>query len=79
MPSGFDTLAQAVVRSRVLVKNVAVPKDDAEEIIEIMGNSASEAANGLHFLRLQKLSLKTSTIGYVLGEHLEMSKGVVLF
>ena len=56
-----------------------MPEDDAEEIVEIVGNSASEAANGLHFLRLQKLFFETSTIRYVLGEHLEMSKGVVLF
>ena len=38
-------------------QHVAVPHDDGQQIIEIVGDSARQSPHGLHFLRLAKLFL----------------------
>src|SRR5262249_40779785 len=54
-----------------------VAGDHHQQIVEVMGNTASQPANGLHLLGLAQLLLERPALGYVFGEDLECD--VLLF
>src|SRR6266481_4088641 len=78
VPGTFHAFAQSVVSAYLLVKDVAVTKDNAKQVVEIVRYSARQPADGLHFLRLEKLLFKTPAFCNVFGEDLEISKRMVL-
>jgi|SRR5664279_4165492 hypothetical protein len=44
-----------VVRSRPLLKKLAIPQDNAEKVVEIMGNATCQLTYGIHLLGLPDL------------------------
>src|ERR1019366_2176476 len=43
-------------------EHVAVAVDDGQQVVEVVGNAAGEASDGLHFLRLQQLFLQAAAL-----------------
>jgi len=72
----FHAPSQSAVRAYLMIENIAVPENDAEEIVEIMRNSASEPADGFHFLRLEELPFQAPALCYVFREDLKISRRI---
>ena len=53
-----------------LEEDVAVAEDDREEVVEVVGHAAGQAADRLHLLGLAELLLQAAPVGDV-GEHPE--------
>src|ERR1019366_1610224 len=47
-----------IVCRKVVEEHVAVAVDDGQQVVEVVGDAAGEASDGLHFLRLQQLLLQ---------------------
>ena len=54
--------------AKVIAQHLVVSQDDGEEIVEIVGHSAGEAADGLHFLRMEKLIFQGDAFGGTFGD-----------
>src|SRR2546430_14170457 len=79
MPGCFHALAKSVGCAYLLIKNVAMAEDHTQEIVEIVSYSTRQPADGLHFLRLEKLPLQTPAFCNVFSEDLEISERMVFF
>src|ERR1019366_1866902 len=51
-----------IVCRKVVEEHVAVAVDDGQQVVEVVGNAAGEASDGLHFLRLQQLFLQAAAL-----------------
>ena len=49
-------------------QKLGVAGDDHQQIVEVVGNAAREAADGFHLLRLAELLFQSAMLGYVFGE-----------
>src|SRR5262245_43450667 len=63
--NGFDKPATGIRRLQLLVQQVGVPRDDCQEVVEIVGNASGELSRRLHLLRLTKLLFELYSIGDV--------------
>jgi hypothetical protein len=54
----FNHLPLRIVPGKLLDEHVAVPVDDRQQVVEVVGDSAGKASNCLHFLRLPQLFLQ---------------------
>ena len=53
-----SVLARRAVGADRLERQVAVAEDRGEQVVEVVGDAAGEAAHGLHLLRLSQLFLR---------------------
>ena len=54
-----------------LQQKLAVAGDHHQQIVEVVGNAAGQAADGFHLLGLAKLLFQRAMLGHILGEQLE--------
>ena len=65
-PNGrFDERTPLVVGRQTLLEQVQVAQDDAQQVIEIMGDAAGELADDPQLLALMELRLQRSRLGDV--------------
>ena len=53
------------VRARLLQRQVGGAVDDRQQVVEVVGDAAGEAAQALHLLRLEELRLQLGVVGDV--------------
>src|SRR6202035_53158 len=53
-----EVAPQGAACSRMLVRKLAVPQDRAEDVVEVMGDTAGQCPDRLHLLRLPQLRLQ---------------------
>ena len=58
-------------------QDLGVSADDHEEIVEVVGDAAGEAADGFHFLGLAELVFENAALGDVFGDGFENVGGFV--
>src|SRR6266446_441089 len=68
---------QRVAEAEVVEEDLGVSADDGEEIVEVVGDAAGEAADGFHFLRLTELIFEDAALGDVFGDGFEDVGGFV--
>src|ERR1019366_1039243 len=64
--------------SRGLVQKLCVPADNHEQVVEIVGDSARQSANGFHLLGVLKLLLERSMFGNILNKDFEPARKLVI-
>ena len=65
-----DLLELAPLRlARLAHQELGVPQDDAQRVVEVVGDAPGQAADRLHLLRLQQLRLEAPVLGDVLEGH----------
>ena len=55
--------------ARLAHQELGVPQDDAQRVVEVVGDAAGQTADRLHLLRLQQLRLEPLALGDVLEGH----------
>ena len=63
--------AQRGVGADALQQELGVPGDHHQQIVEVVGDAAGEAADGFHLLRLAELLFEGAALGDVFGEKFE--------
>jgi hypothetical protein len=63
-------LAQRMIEIKALEDDFGISADHHEQIVEVVGDSAGQTANGFHFLGLAELVFKHAAVGDILGNGL---------
>src|SRR5690348_3540052 len=63
---------QRIRTAKAALQDLAVAHNDAEKIVEVVGNSAGETPHRFHFLRHTELLLQYASFGDVLGEDFQI-------
>ena len=58
-----DARQARIVRPLVVTKHIRRAADHGEQVVEVVGDAASELADGLHLLRLAQLLLECQALG----------------
>ena len=61
----IDAVTVRIVSIGVLLKNFGIPDNNAQQVIEIVGDSPGESADRLHFLALTRLLFEPFAVGDV--------------
>ena len=67
-PDLLHVVGQRVALLQHAPDQVAVAHDDGQEVVEVVGDPAGQAADGLHLLRLPQLGLEALPLGDVLQD-----------
>src|SRR5262249_16620415 len=68
----FRMLCKRTVFAEFPPKDLAVPDDHTQEIVEIVRNASGETPDGLHLRRHAQLPLEDAPFGDVLGKYFEL-------
>jgi hypothetical protein len=58
----------AGIRRKSAIKNLKVPDDDLEQVVEVVGDPASQLTDRFHFLRLPKRLFILAQLGRSLAD-----------
>ena len=74
----LEMLAGAASRRHLLQRQLAIPQDGRQDIIEIVGDPTGQRADGFHLLRLTQLGFEQVALGDVAGNalHFEWVPGL---
>ena len=75
--NGFGFGMQRMAEGELVEHDLGVSADDHEEIVEVVGDAAGEAADGFHFLGLAELVFENAALGDVFGNAFENVGGFV--
>ena len=75
--NGFGFGMQRMAEGELVEHDFGIAADDHEEIVEVVGDAAGEAADGFHFLGLAELVFEHAALGDVFGDGFENVGGLV--
>src|ERR1019366_9256813 len=58
-------------------QDLGVSVNDNQKVVEVVGDAAGEAADGIHFLRLAKLLFELTPVGDIFGDQFQYFFGFI--
>ena len=74
---GLDLLVHGAALFQLLQQDLGVSVDDHQQVVEVVGDAAGQAADGIHFLRLAKLLFELTAVGDVFGDQFQYFFGFI--
>src|ERR1019366_3017126 len=74
---GLDLLVHGAALFQLLQQDLGVSVNDHQKVVEVVGDAAGEAADGIHFLRLAKLLFELTPVGDIFGDQFQYFFGFI--
>src|ERR1035441_4648169 len=74
---GLDLLVHGAALFQLLQQHLGVSVNDHQKVVEVVGDAAGEAADGIHFLRLAKLLFELTPVGDIFGDQFQYFLGFI--